>query len=485
MALVVVFLLAAARCELTLAQNGAPDSNFFPIAHKSTFLPRQVLVRNMREDRDGNIWFASSAGPIRYDGKTFTNFGEEAGIAGRVLFSLTIDKSGALWFGSITGGASKYDGKSFTRFTTKEGLSGDGVSWMFEDERGDIWFATGGGVSRYDGKTFTNYSTKDGLPHNSVYVIAQDRSGKLWFGTQEGIASYDGKTFTNFAGIAGREFQNIRSIVEDQAGNLWFGGQFGVYRYDGKTGTMLTAKDGLLEDFVGSMIVDKAGGVWFGHPQARADTQGGATRYDGKAFTHFTQKEGLPSENVYSMFEDREGRIWFGSVANFGTSRYDGKTFTNFSAASPTNAELQLLQGTWEGGEGDGKITITITGNSLHFHRDTNFWFETTITLPAGKDPKQFHATIKDCPPSQASSMGKVVGAIFKIEDGTLTIVASGSLEEMPKSFEASETQGLSRFELRKVQPQKKNTELPKSMRGSGLGSLVLEGHELHVFTNF
>src|SRR4051812_39037677 len=85
-------------------------------------------------------------------------------------------------------------------------------------------------------------------------------------------------------------------------------------------------------------------------------------------------------------------------------------------ANQPTAAELQLLQGTWEGGEGDGKITITIKGNSFHFHRDTNFWFETTLTLPAGKDPKQFHATIKDCPPSQASSMGKVVGAIFKIE---------------------------------------------------------------------
>ena len=50
--------------------------------------------------------------------------------------------------------------------------------------------------------------------------------------------------------------------------------------------------------------------------------------------------------------------------------------------------ELQPLQGTWEGVLVDDKaqqtITITITGNSLHFHRDTNFWFETTITLPAG-----------------------------------------------------------------------------------------------------
>ena len=53
------------------------------------------------------------------------------------------------------------------------------------------------------------------------------------------------------------------------------------------------------------------------------------------------------------------------------------------------------------GDKSDGKITITITGNSFHFHRDTNFWFETTITLPAGTDPQQLHATIKDCPPSQ------------------------------------------------------------------------------------
>jgi uncharacterized protein (TIGR03067 family) len=131
----------------------------------------------------------------------------------------------------------------------------------------------------------------------------------------------------------------------------------------------------------------------------------------------------------------------------------------------PTNAELQLLQGTWEGvmvgNESQGKITITITGNSLHFHRDTNFWFETTITLPAGKDPKQLHATIKGCPPSQAESIGQVVRAFFKIEDGTLTLATIGDdAEETPKSFEGAAT----RYELRKVQPPEKNTEPPQKI---------------------
>src|SRR5215207_9876363 len=59
----------------------------------------------------------------------------------------------------------------------------------------------------------------------------------------------------------------------------------------------------------------------------------------------------------------------------------------------PINAALQLLQGTWEGFslsrekpdgppvKGTNTITVTVTGNSLHFHRDTNFWWKTTITL--------------------------------------------------------------------------------------------------------
>ena len=108
------------------------------------------------------------------------------------------------------------------------------------------------------------------------------------------------------------------------------------------------------------------------------------------------------------------------------------------------------------GQEKDGKITITITGNALHFRRDTNFWFETTIVLPAGKDPKQLHATIKDCPRSQADSIGKVVRAFFKIEDAKLTLATIGDdAEETLKGFEAAET----RYELRKVPPQKQNAK--------------------------
>jgi len=136
------------------------------------------------------------------------------------------------------------------------------------------------------------------------------------------------------------------------------------------------------------------------------------------------------------------------------------------AANQPINAELQPLQGTWEGvlvgDKAQQKITITITGNSLHFHRDTNFWWKTTITLPADTNPRQLHATIQDChdcPPQQENNNGTVVVAIFKVEDGKLTLATGNGDGEAPKSFEAAPN----RYELRKVQPQKK-------MSGGALG---------------
>lgn len=146
----------------------------------------------------------------------------------------------------------------------------------------------------------------------------------------------------------------------------------------------------------------------------------------------------------------------------------------------PIAAELQPLQGKWEGvlvgSESAGKITMTITGNSLHFHRDSNFWFDTTFTLPAGKYPQQLHATIKDCP-EPCDDAGKVVFAIFKIEDGTLTLAGiQSTAKEPPKTFgeiPGVEDNSIFRYKLKKappsmlreefqkVQPQEKVTQPP------------------------
>lgn len=112
------------------------------------------------------------------------------------------------------------------------------------------------------------------------------------------------------------------------------------------------------------------------------------------------------------------------------------------------------------GKEKDGSVTITIIDSSLHFQRDTNFWFDTTIALPAGKAPKQLHATIKRAALSQAESIGKVVKACFKIEDARLFLATIG--DDAQDTTGIFETDG-TRYELRRVQPQKPSTQPPQA----------------------
>ncbi|MGN7721757.1 hypothetical protein [Chitinophaga sp. 22620] len=62
------------------------------------------MVRNVKQDRNGNILFAASwGGAFRYDGKSFTNLTSKIG-SGRY---------GSIWFGSMKG-VHRYDGKTIT-----------------------------------------------------------------------------------------------------------------------------------------------------------------------------------------------------------------------------------------------------------------------------------------------------------------------------------------------------------------------------------
>ena len=140
------------------------------------------------------------------------------------------------------------------------------------------------------------------------------------------------------------------------------------------------------------------------------------------------------------------------------------------AASQPTAAELQPLPGSWEGvlvgREAAGKVSITITGNSLHFQGlNPDEWYETTFTLPAGTYPRQLHATIRDCP-HPCDDIGKAVFAIYKVEDGTLTLVGiQATAAEPPKIIDeipGLEDNRVFRYKLTKVkssilvQPQKK-----------------------------
>jgi ligand-binding sensor domain-containing protein len=283
-----------------------------------------TMVRNVKQDRNGNILIAASWGGVfRYDGKSFTNL-TNSKIGSRRFWDVMEDRHGNLWFVTTDSGVYYYNGKTFNHFTTREGLASNLVLSIYEDKAGNIWFGAGG-LSRYDGKSFQNFTTKDGLPDNGVRAIMEDKTGKLWIATGNGPCFYDGKTFTVLKNKDGKLFKNIWSIIEDKKGSIWFGDVAGLWRYDGSAFTKISQRSAY------AIIEDKKGNIWT--TGAVSPKVWALSRYDAKSLynkmptvTEIVSRE--PA--LLGILEANDGSIWFGSGS--GVYRYDGKTITDFKS---------------------------------------------------------------------------------------------------------------------------------------------------------
>lgn len=167
-----------------------------------------INVKDIMEDKDGNIWFASqSKGVFRYDarlpdgqGKAIKNITAKDGLGDNYAGGIAQDKMGNLWF-TMKNGICRYDGTSFTSFTSEDGLGGRQIWGLYIEESGIIWITARGSTTRYDPsipssdpKAFTVFTQEDGL-NCCVQSMYQDRSGRMWWGAGSGLFRFDGKRF--------------------------------------------------------------------------------------------------------------------------------------------------------------------------------------------------------------------------------------------------------------------------------------------------
>jgi len=210
--------------------DGTNLTNFlYNYKHPVFFDKHEKMIMDILQDKKGNIWFSSwnRGGVWRYDGTILTHFLPSADyyrfsedersnafsfsatkyvhspdyITDDMIFSMSEDKAGNIFFATRRHGVCRFDGKSFTSFRENETFVNFGIHSILEDKKGNMWFTTDkNGVYCYDGKTFKNYTTANGLVNNAVLSILEDKDGNIWFGTRWfGLSRFDGKIFTTFS----------------------------------------------------------------------------------------------------------------------------------------------------------------------------------------------------------------------------------------------------------------------------------------------
>ena len=119
-------------------------------------------------------------------------------------------------------------------------------------------------------------------------------------------------------------------------------------------------------------------------------------------------------------------------------SSHDQLSDSGFKAPA---SDSVTFQGTWNGREmgrqTEGACYFMMSGNALEFQGvNTNEWYKGTFVLREDTNPKQLVGTITECP--DPKFVGKAVYAIYRIEEGTLTLTGNApGNPEPPSSFDA------------------------------------------------
>lgn len=202
------------------------------------------------QDNQGDFWIGTGGGgAFRYDGKTFTSFLKDDGMKyedslhHNWIPDIKEDLDGNIWFASMSyGGLTRYDGNSFQTFLRQDGLSDDMIRQILVAKTGKLWLGFNGNrksaLTVYDGEAFSIFPLNDNTCHRNIRALYEDTKGNIWIGGINGICILSDNNFNEFLDANGYAFSDITFIIGHQK-DIWFGGKNGIWKFDGQEVTSL------------------------------------------------------------------------------------------------------------------------------------------------------------------------------------------------------------------------------------------------------
>jgi len=255
------------------------------------------------EDREGNVWFASTAGLDRFRELPLTTISTRQGLSSDQTNSLIAAKDGTIWVAAHNGLTSWKNGQTKI-FHKVNGLPDDFVQSLFEDYRGRVWVSTARGLAYFNDGRFVAVK---GIPSGDVYSITGDKAGNLWLSGNKGLSHLlEGRLVEHVPWSALGRQQQAKVILSDEGG-LWlsFWQDGGVlYFREGQVRATYSPANGLGKGHVPGLELDRDGALW------AATEEGGLSRIkDGSVIT-LTTKNGLPCDAIHWTIEDDDRSLW-------------------------------------------------------------------------------------------------------------------------------------------------------------------------------
>jgi len=264
------------------------------------------FIRALLEDREGNIWVATSDGLDRFREFTIPKISVKQGLSSATVESVLAARDGSIWFGT-NDRLNRWNDGQITIYSKRNGLPDDEVHALFQDDHGRIWVFTFRGVAYFENGRFIPVS---GVPGGYVHSMAGDSEGNLWISNQvQGLFHLLGGNAVERIPWArlGHKDPAFALTPEPAQGGLWLGFFEGgvAYYKDGQIRASYAVTDGLGEGRVTGLQLDRDGTLW-------AATEGGLSRLKNGRIATLLSRNGLPCNMVHWMLEDDAHSLWLG-----------------------------------------------------------------------------------------------------------------------------------------------------------------------------
>jgi len=318
------------------------------------------------EDREGSIWAGTRGGGlIRFREHRVKMLTPAQGLPHKIAWAARRDPAGNVWIGTDGGLVVRKDGGAHV-LTTRDGLANDSVVALAIEDSGAVWAGSlDSGLTRIDGRTIRRFGLAEGLSSLSIRAVLSRKTGEVWVATAAGIDRYLNGRFYPVTITASLPFGLIRSLNEDRAGALWISTTQGAYILSDTALNRITTANGLSSDSVRSIFEDSQRSIWI------ATAGGGLNRFrDGKV-SIFRARNGLPDDDIYAAYEDDSHHLWLSSAK--GITRISLSEFDRFASGDRRPLAATLL------GVGDGMRTVacTLSTQPAGFHWNRTLWVPT------------------------------------------------------------------------------------------------------------
>ena len=172
-------------------------------------------------DRDGALWVGTwDRGIYRIRGSRADHFSSADGLSSNTINQFYQDREGNIWV-ATSQGIDCFRDIPVVSFSMEEGLSADNVVSVLAAHDGTVWVGNPGGLDAIRGGTVSSIRTGQGLPGNQVTSLFEDRDRRLWVGVDDRLWIHQDGRVIEIRRADGSHVGTVAGITEDGEGNIW------------------------------------------------------------------------------------------------------------------------------------------------------------------------------------------------------------------------------------------------------------------------